>query len=284
MPGRGTIFSEEVELLVEQDKYINKTESSFDETFFQIQKELMGICCIVQRGQGNDIVRAALDMGFCVPTITFGEGIGVRDKLGLLRIAIPGEKEIVHLVVTKYDIQEVMNVLITIGKLDQPGKGFIYQYPIKQGLVNTKIFRGKMKHAASVEQIIAAIDNIKGNSEWRRMESGSAGGAGRRKYLTNLISFSLVCNEGNAMDLVKLAMEAGAPGATVARMNHSQLRKEADSKISPARESGNLIIGEAQINKFADVLSNAGLNESQMSGFVELLPVPQACTYLGGAK
>jgi nitrogen regulatory protein PII len=283
IPGRGTIFSEEMELLVKDDHYTNKITSSFSGTPVPTQKELVGVCCIVQRGQGDDIVRACLDMGFCVPNVTFGEGMGVRDKLGLLRIAIPGEKDIVHIVVSKYDIQEVMNVLITIGKLDQPGKGFIYHYPIKQGLVNTKIFRGKMKHAASIEQIIAAIDNLKGNSEWRKMESGSAGGAGRRQYLTNVTSFSLFCNEGYVMDLVQQAMAAGAPGATVGKLKYTLLQKE-ESKITPPRESGNLIVGEAQIEKFWGVLSDAGFNEDKISGFVEISPVPQACTYLGAKR
>ncbi len=60
-------------------------------------KELKGITCIVQRGEGDRIAKISLNTGASVPITTHGTGSGVRDKLGLLRITIPPEKELINL-------------------------------------------------------------------------------------------------------------------------------------------------------------------------------------------
>ena len=43
--------------------------------------DLEAICCICEKGIADDIARAALEGGAPGPTITFGEGGGVRDKI-----------------------------------------------------------------------------------------------------------------------------------------------------------------------------------------------------------
>jgi hypothetical protein len=59
---------------------------------FPLLGDLSGIGCILPRGLGDPIARIALELGTCVPAITFGIGTGLRDRLGLLRIAIPAER------------------------------------------------------------------------------------------------------------------------------------------------------------------------------------------------
>jgi len=100
--GRGTAFSEEVNLDGPAEAFVNRGTVRGSSDGVRIATDLAGISCIVQRGQAGPIIRSILEAG-SVPTVTFGEGMGVRDKLGLLRIAIPAEKEIVSAAVTRYD-------------------------------------------------------------------------------------------------------------------------------------------------------------------------------------
>ena len=55
--------------------------------------EMEAICCICEKGIADDIAKAALQNGAPGPTVTFGEGGGVRDKIPLLRIT-KGRKRI----------------------------------------------------------------------------------------------------------------------------------------------------------------------------------------------
>jgi len=214
--GRGMAFGETVQLLGGHELCAeNRPEPFVAECGIRLIPDLVGICCIVQRGQGNEVARVSLDTGTCVPAITFGRGTGVRDKLGLLRITIPAEKEVIHIITDRHSADAVMGMMIDVGRLDEPGKGFIYAYPLGRGIVNTKIQRGMARHAASIEQIIAVVDEIKGGTTWRRRSGTAMSGNGGESYLLDLIDLTLVCDEGRGEDLVKAAMEVGAAGATI---------------------------------------------------------------------
>lgn len=276
LPGRGSIFCESVELAG-----TNAVEPlQKDTASIHLAGGLAAVCCIVQRGEGSVITRAALDMGMSVPAVTFGEGTGLRDKLGLLRITIPAEKDVIQLPVALDDAGDVMNALVEAGRLDQPGRGFIYYYPLMKGLLNTKIFRGRMRHAASMEQVIAAIDDVRGGMEWRRKSiSGQSQGAGRC-YLSDLVNMTIICNEGHAEDLVRAAMNAGAGGATISRL---QYRGPAVGSITPAREMSDLVVSASAVDKIQNAMDEAGLFK-EAAGYVERKPVPGACTYLGASR
>lgn len=281
-PGRGSVYSEEVEMLQSHALCGENASGNFAPTDLNAYSDLTGICCIVQRGQGDAIARLVLDTGTCAPATTFGEGTGLRDKLGILRITIPAEKEVINLVASRFDAEDVMDMMIDVGKLDQPGKGFIYLYPVKQGFINTKVNRGTTGHAASMEQVIAALDDLKGSVEWRRREAmaGQAGGK-KRAYLANLLDMSLVCDEGRGMDLVNAAMSVGAAGATVSRLKYFSTAESTANKVSPARESASMIISEQQIPAILKAIEDAGAFDAQTHGQVFVRPVPKACTYLG---
>ena len=194
-PGRGFVLVEEVELMESHELF-----GDYDIQPFEINSQpvhlypCIGICCIMKRGQGNTVARIALDTGTCVPAIHFGTGTGVRDKMGLLRITIPPEKEIIHAFPTTHEADHILEMMIDAGRLDQPGSGFIYSFPIKKGLVNTRVSRGEQRHAASIEQIVTALDHMKGNTEWRRRRTVvEKRSIRKKKYLGGLwISFSCV--------------------------------------------------------------------------------------------
>ena len=280
VPGKGSVFSKEVTLIKAheqcQENKIQKIEIKTRRLF----SDLTGICCIAHKGDGDLLGKVGLETGGGIPAITLGIGTGLRDKIGLWRVTIPAEKEIVNLVTTSHNVESVMEMMIDIGALDQPGKGFIYLYPIKMGLVDVKAYVGLKRQAASIEQIVTVIDEIKGGTRWRRREFSQYRSAGKkRKYLNDLVNFTLICNEGRAPDLIKAAMAAGAGGATISKLNYRHTEKSESNKISPAREISEMIISENQIERVAKALEENGALDDNTCGQMFYSTVPKAYTY-----
>lgn len=282
IPGRGTIFSEKIELINENFDIVNTRIDIVKEDAGSIfTNNLIGITCIVQRGEGETIARMILDRGFCVPSITFGQGSGLRDKLGLIRIAISSEKEIISAAINKIDAYELFNILIYEGKFDRPGKGFIYMYPIRKGIINTKIYRGTTKHTASIEEMIAAIDDLKGTTEWRdkgssmKIEEGVKNG----KFIENQINLTFICNEGKARDLIKSAMDNGAKGATISNHSYVNLYNETKFNFSHSREGADLIVTKNCSNDIINSLKENKIFSEENSGLIEISDINLSYTY-----
>lgn len=280
--GHGSVFSEERSVVETGQPYaLKNTSVSYADTPLNTISGLIGICCIVQRGQADGIAKVALETGSCMPFITFGRGTGVRDKLGILRITISAEKELIRVVTSASDADMVMDMMIEAGRLDLPAKGFIYQYPVRRGLIDTKVSRGTVRHAASMEQIITAIDEIKGGIEWRSRQTADDGGRGKkRNYLSNLVELVMICNDGRSEDLVKAAMQVGAAGATTGQIKRITLSAAEGKKIPPAREISSMIVPEKALAPIADALEATGLHDDRTAGQLQVRPVPKAFTYL----
>ncbi|NWF97470.1 MAG: P-II family nitrogen regulator [Nitrospirae bacterium] len=88
------------------------------------------ITCIVQRGKGDKVAKAAIDAGAGGATLFFARGTGTRQRLGLLGLAIVPEKEII-LIVCKEDISSnIFDAVKKAGEMDIPGMGIAYITPI----------------------------------------------------------------------------------------------------------------------------------------------------------
>jgi len=90
------------------------------------------ITCIVQRGLGDIIVHAAQEAGAQGATIYYAKGSGVRERLGILGVAVEVEKEVVNIVVSSEQLETVFNNIYLAGKLDTPGMGFMYVTPLEK--------------------------------------------------------------------------------------------------------------------------------------------------------
>jgi nitrogen regulatory protein PII len=84
------------------------------------------ITAIVQRGKADGPVQAALKAGAQGATVVFGRGQGIRERLGLLGLAVQPEKEVISIVVEEAMLDRVLNAMVKAGNLDQPGVGFVY--------------------------------------------------------------------------------------------------------------------------------------------------------------
>lgn len=90
------------------------------------------ITCIVQRGLADDIVKAAQEAGAQGATIYYAHGSGVRERLGILGVAIEVEKEVINIVVATDQVDRVFEKMYVAGKLNTPGKGFMYITPLEK--------------------------------------------------------------------------------------------------------------------------------------------------------
>ncbi|MDR0998291.1 MAG: hypothetical protein LBL70_04425 [Treponema sp.] len=216
------------------------------------QEEYALLCCTVSRGVGEFLSTAVLELGVCVPLVFFGEGMGLRDKLGLLRITIPVEKEVIWFLVPRPDAELVEKTLIPRARLDVPGHGFLYKIFVHAPVVNLRVRQGKRIHAATMEQVIAAIDEVQGSSNWRRLGTKAQGSPGDGKNKTDGKQGLFFIGEEDEVDTFrKTAMENGARGAT---LNHLEMRSY--SALSQEQAMG------SHFREFCDIIIPSSLEES----------------------
>jgi nitrogen regulatory protein P-II 1 len=84
------------------------------------------ITCVVQRGAADDIIKAAQDVGAQGATVYYAKGVGVRERLGVLGLAIEVEKEVIDIIVATNQIDRIFEKMYIAGKLDTPGMGIMY--------------------------------------------------------------------------------------------------------------------------------------------------------------
>ena len=90
------------------------------------------ITCIVQRGLGDTIIQAARDAGAQGATVFYAKGSGVRERLGMLGVAVEVEKEVVNIVVATEQLNVVFDNVYLAGQLNTPGMGFMYVTPLEK--------------------------------------------------------------------------------------------------------------------------------------------------------
>ena len=90
------------------------------------------ITCIVQRGLADDIIYAAQEAGAQGATTYYARGEGVRERLGILGLAVEVEKEVINIIVADDQVDRVFERMYIVGQLDTPGKGFIYVTPLEK--------------------------------------------------------------------------------------------------------------------------------------------------------
>jgi len=233
LAGAGAIYSVKCDRVVASSSYplweSREHETRIlEETRVSFKRGLTAIFCISEGGMTETIARAAVQAGSPGPTISYCAGRGLRDRLLLLRIAKSADKEFLQTVVEDCDAEPVFNAMANAGRIDEPGRGFIYRVPIEKGVNNIASVFGVTRHSASFQQIVAAIDELKGNREWRDQSvidlAGASGGFGRafgaartkpREYLDNFTMLTCVAKRTAAEPLTEAALSAGAPGISV---------------------------------------------------------------------
>ncbi len=233
--------------------------------------DLACLCSIVPRGVGTAIARVALEAGLGVPVVTYGRGVGSRGRLGLIRVTIPVEKEIVTFLPSLHDIDEAFRLVNEVMRLSRPGAGFCYWYPLAGGILDTRIWAGRQPFVASMEQVIATLDVMTGGTAWRR-KAERIENEGRPLPMA---SYTIQGNEGETEPILRAALDAGAGGATQSWLRRERL-DEAENGSS-AREMSDLIVEESTLQRIHQSVCQAGL--LGQDGFVEISDAGAACGY-----
>ena len=241
------------------------------------------ICCICEKGIADDIAKAALQNGAPGPTVTFGEGGGVRDKIPLLRITKGPEKEFVWCVVEKAEADDVFAEMARAGRITEPGRGFMYSIPVTSGLINVSSTISSSAHGATMEQIISAIDELKGGKDWRTLADDSKSKALKTTFLENLVGLYCIVPRDQYSTVYDAILESGAPGVST---NFGVMIDADDSEDGQHQNEEWALVYTSVGPNSVDSIRESIQTEVENLGIDRFafytLPIPKALTYLGG--
>jgi len=282
--GSGAVFSMSCNDAHVSEAFPTKilSESNNSETSSN-KPSLEAICCICEKGIADDIAKAALLRGAPGPTVTFGEGGGLRDKIPLLRITKGPEKEFVWCVVDKSDADNVFADMARAGKITEPGRGFLYSIPVHTGVINVSSTVSSSAHGANMEQIISALDDLKGGKDWRTAADENKSASINTTFLKDLIGLYCIVPRDYYGQVYEAILDAGAPG--VSTNFGIMLDADSDSDDHQQNEEWALVytsVGPNNVESLRDSVANK-ISACGIDRFAfYTLPIPRALTYLGG--
>ncbi|MDR3334481.1 MAG: hypothetical protein LBT13_06300 [Treponema sp.] len=285
LPGRGSIYAETVTMfrgapLEFDEEKLSRLCTTADQEKPSVSMDNYAVlCCIVQRGMASSLAATVLEMGLCVPLISFGRGLGLRNRLGLLRVTIPVEKEVLYFVVPRFDAELIEGVIVHKARLDLPGQGFLYRRYVRALTVNIRVRRGKRRDAATMEQVIAALDQLRGSSDWRRLDASHQ--SPEKKNAPTISCLSLITDEGTADIFGKMALDTGGGATLIPFEFRSYIMGKEDHSASHAKETCDLIIPHTMQDAVLKEIETLGFFEAAMAGIVEIIAVNNTVTYQG---
>ena len=90
------------------------------------------ITCVLQHGNADVVVKAAQDAGAQGATVFHARGTGVRERLGILGVAVEAEKEVINIVVAAGSGRPDFRANVRRGKHGYPRHGFYVRYPARK--------------------------------------------------------------------------------------------------------------------------------------------------------
>jgi nitrogen regulatory protein PII len=249
--GAGSIFALPCEELVCSEDFplmLPGRYSFKSETFdIQFKSAFAELVHITDRGAGEPIARAAIKAGAQGATFTYVRGYGLRDRLGLLRITKSHDKELVVVVVDEYDRDAVFEAMAMAGQVDQPGRGLVYQLPLGKGIANLSSVFHARKHSASIQQMVRAIDELQGNTDWRANQllvhdPKAEAFADKSQCLSrDLKLLKIILRRKDVEVLLGALLDHGIAGASVSTLRCAEAeREESLGKARLHREFGSI--------------------------------------------
>lgn len=90
------------------------------------------ITAVVQRDLGDGVVEAAVAAGAHGGTVSYGSGVGYRERLGVLGMALDVDREIVYVLVPKAMTEAVFNAMAAAEGMNRPGRGLLFTMPVER--------------------------------------------------------------------------------------------------------------------------------------------------------
>jgi len=90
------------------------------------------ITCVIQKDLAEPVLEAAKNAGAQGATISYAQGTGVRERMGLLGVTIDAQKEVVRIIVSREQSELVFETMYLAGNLDVPGKGIMFMSALER--------------------------------------------------------------------------------------------------------------------------------------------------------
>lgn len=257
-----------------------------------LDEHLSMINCIVDHRDGDKVSLAAINAGAHGPIVHYTEGLGLRDRLGWLRITKEHEKELLMVIVDRDDANDVFDAMADVGQLHLPGRGFMYQTEIARGIYNLPSRISHHHYAANMHQIINAIDHLSGHTHWRDHSTGDAGlgkrviaaaQAGSESSLTHRICLSGVVNRDHLQPLMDLMLDAGAPGLNIHHTRYFARDEECQmvgARINQEYSMVRCIVDQNTANSVSQAIEEKADAQGITDMCMLAQPVTQLATYV----
>ena len=98
------------------------------------------ITCIIENGRADSIIDEALKKGAQAATVFQARGRGIKEKLGFFGRFIRPEKEVILIVASSDQLDEIMKTVAAKAELHDTGKGFAFIQSVESvfGFLQTK--------------------------------------------------------------------------------------------------------------------------------------------------
>ena len=84
------------------------------------------ITCVIQKDQAEQVLEAAKNAGAQGATISYAQGTGIRERMGLIGVTIDEQKEVIRIIVSEEQSELIFETIYLAGQLDKPGRGLMY--------------------------------------------------------------------------------------------------------------------------------------------------------------
>ena len=210
------------------------TQKKINESTNLQSNNLSAIFALVQSGRTDAAIRAAMQAGSHGPIVYYAEGRGIRDKIAWLKITKKPYEEVILVIVNDVDKEGIVNAIVNAGRINSPGGGILLDLPLSYGFSSLSTSISNSKTLASSHQIVAAIDQLMGNSDWRdtslltdkankKLTHNKKDQEGESDTLLNLI-----CPRKSVDFFVDKAIEYGASGANITYAKHFAGKSDID--------------------------------------------------------
>ena len=90
------------------------------------------ITCVIQKDLAEPVLEAAKNAGAQGATISYAQGTGVRERMGLMGVTIDEQKEVIRIIVSKEQSDIIFETMCLAGQLDKPGKGIMFMSALER--------------------------------------------------------------------------------------------------------------------------------------------------------
>lgn len=304
MQGAGAVFASPCEHLWAGSSYHDWPASALEDEanadhpgLLELKADLSVIYCVIERDQTRAVSRAAVDAGAHGPIVFYGEGHGLRDHLGWLRITKQSDKEILTVLVDEAKAREVFSAMATAAEMHLPGRGYMFMMPQERGLFNLPSRASVHAYEANMQQIINAIDNLTGHTHWRDQSAYSvtdsqrqaAGKAKRNQqnYRTDQCSVCAVVDRDDVNQLTDMMLAAGASGMQISHARFAANEEGcefAGAKINKEYAILRSVLGRTEAAEISEKVKHAAEEADLCDICMFLQPVPLVASYVPGIK